>query len=81
MLNFLVLVMLLPTRSPIGVMESSAPNVKNIIPAIKNTAPSKNASKILGDTGAIVKHKSNTIPRIGRTAFKASFNFSCNFVL
>ena len=42
-----------PTLSPIGVIESSTPRVKNIIPATKSTAPSKNAISMLGDIGAI----------------------------
>ena len=79
--SFLDWVIQVPTLSPIGVIESSTPRVKNIIPATKSTAPSKNAISMLGDIGAIVKQSTRTMPIIGITAFSASFNFSCSFVL
>ena len=77
--SFLVRVMQLPTRSPIGVMDISAPNVKNIIPVIRRTAPSKKHSRILGEMGAMLKDSSSTIPMIGPTAIRASLNFSLSF--
>ncbi len=77
--NFLVCVILVPTFSPMGVMDISAPKVKNIIPTIRNTAPSRNASRIPGSSGAIVKHSTSTIAMIGSTAFRVSFSFSSNF--
>ncbi len=73
------LVRLLPTISPIGVMERSTPRVKNTIPIVNRTAPIRNASKMLGEIGAIVKHNSKTMPTTGSTAFKVSFSFSRNF--
>ena len=76
----MVLAIFVPTFSPMGVIDSSAPSVKNIIPMISSTAPNKNRSRMLGGMGAIVKLKSSTIPMIGATAFKASFNFSENLV-
>jgi hypothetical protein len=41
-------------------------------------APIKKVIKILGGIGAIEKHKSKTITRIGTTAFSVSVNFSLN---
>ena len=69
-----------PIRSPIGVIASSAPSVKNIIPASSSTAPIKNSVKSPVGSGAIVKHSSSTITRIGATAFSASSSFSSKFV-
>lgn len=63
-----------------GVIASSAPRVKNIIPITRSTAPNKNISKIPGGTGAIVKLNNSTIPIMGSTALKASSNFSVNLV-
>ena len=77
--SFFVWVIQVPTFSPIGVMDISTPSVKNIIPTIRSTAPSRNASRIPGSSGAIVKHSASTIARIGSTAFNVSFNFSCSF--
>ena len=59
-------------------MASSAPIVKSIIPTTSNTAPIKNAIKILVEIGAIVKLKKSTIAMMGNTAFNVSFNFSLN---
>ena len=42
--------------------------VKNIIPTTSRTAPARKQSRMLGDMGAIQKHKTRTIPIIGRTA-------------
>ena len=60
--------MQVPTRSPMGVMAISAPWVKNIMPTISSTAPSKKHSRMLGEMGAMLKHSSSTIPMIGSTA-------------
>ena len=76
----IVFAIFVPTRSPIGVIESSAPSVKSIIPAINSTAPNKNKSRMLAGTGVIVKLSSTTIAIIGDTAFSDSFNFSVNLV-
>jgi hypothetical protein len=62
-----------------GVMEISTPTLKNNIPIMSKIAPIRNVIKILGGMGAIVKHRSNTIARIGRTAFSVSDSFSLNF--
>ena len=76
----IVFAIFVPTFSPMGVMDNSAPSVKNIIPTMSSTAPNKNRSRMLGGMGAMVKLKSSTIPMIGATAFKASFNLSENLV-
>ena len=79
--SFLLLVILVPIRSPIGVIAISAPRVKNIIPAINSTAPIKKQSKILGEIGATEELSNNTIPTIGNTALNDSCNFSCNLLV
>ena len=66
--RFLLFVRQVPTRSPIMDMDISAPRVKNIIPTTSRTAPARKQSRMLGDMGAIQKHKTRTIPIIGRTA-------------
>ena len=76
--TFLERVITLPTRSPMGVMEISTPTLKKSIPTINRIAPIKNVIKILGGIGAIEKHRSKTIARIGRTAFRVSESFSLN---
>ena len=68
--------MIEPTRSPIGVIELSTPTLKSSIPSISNTAPIKNVTRVLGGIGVIVKHSTNTIAKIGKTAFIVSVNFS-----
>lgn len=78
--SFLVFVIQVPTRSPIGVMDISTPKEKRIIPTIKNTAPTRNAIKIPGDIGAMLKHKISTIPMTGSTAFPVSVTFSLRIV-
>jgi hypothetical protein len=62
-----------------GVIDISTPTLKNNIPTINKIAPIKNVIRILGGIGAIEKHKSKTIARIGRTAFNVSVSFSLNF--
>jgi hypothetical protein len=74
--TFLDLVMTEPTFSPIGVIDSSTPTLKNSIPTIKSTAPTKKVNRMLGGIGAMEKHSSNTMPKIGKTAFRVSDNFS-----
>lgn len=78
--SFLVFVMQVPTRSPIRVMDISTPMEKRTIPTINNTAPTKNAIRIPGVIGAMLKHKSNTIPMTGSTAFPVSAAFSLRIV-
>ena len=75
---FLDLVITVPVRSPIGVMEISTPTLKNSIPTIKRRAPIKKVINILGGIGAIEKHSNSTIASIGMTAFSVSVNFSLN---
>ena len=77
--TFLLCVILEPTFSPMGVMDISAPNVKNIIPTITINAPIKKLNKILGVSGVIEKHSTKTINTIGTTAVTDSFNLLCNF--
>ena len=74
--SFLERVMLLPTRSPMGVMAISAPRVKNIIPITSITAPIIYSSIMPGEMGTMVKHSASTIMMIGSTALTASFSFS-----
>ncbi len=74
------LAIFVPTFSPMGVIASSAPRVKSIIPMTRSTAPNRNKRSMLGKTGAMVKLRSNTSPIMGSTAFNASSNFSANFV-
>lgn len=76
--RFLDLVMVVPVRSPIGVIESSTPTLKNNIPTMRRAAPIRNVIKILGGIGAMVKHKKRTIKSIGKTALRVSFSFSLN---
>ena len=74
--NFLLPVMQLPTRSPIGVIAISAPGVKNIMPTTSSAAPMRKQSRMLGEIGAIVKQSRSTMPMIGSTARKDSASFS-----
>ena len=76
--TFLDLVMMVPTRSPMGVMDISTPTLKNNIPTVNSVAPMRKVIRMLGGIGAIVKHNNNTIAKIGNTAFKVSVNFSWN---
>ena len=76
--RFLDWAILVPIFSPIGVIASSAPKVKNIMPMIRRTAPNRNKSNMLGGIGAMVKLNRITIPIVGSTAIRASFNFSLN---
>lgn len=71
--------MVVPTRSPIGVMETSTPTLKSSIPIINNTPPIRNINIMLGEIGAIVKHSKRTIAMIGSTALMVSINFSRKF--
>ena len=70
----------LPTFSPMGVMDSSAPRLKNIMPRISRIPPKRNSRRIPEGRGAMVKLKRSTIPIMGRTAFNASLSFSSRFV-
>ena len=47
---------------------------------ISKVAPTKKVINMLGGIGAIVKQRSNTIARIGTTAFIVSENFSENLL-
>ena len=74
----LLLVMAAPTRSPMGVMESSAPKVKHMMPRISSTPPRRKHSKTLGEMGATEKQSTRTNPTMGTTACIASRSFSFN---
>jgi len=76
--TFLDFVIMVPVRSPIGVMDNSTPTLKKSIPIISKIAPIKKVIRILGGIGAMEKHNNNTIASIGTTAFKVSVNFSLN---
>lgn len=45
---------------------------------MSNAAPMRNVKRMLGGMGAMVKHRSKTIAKIGSTAFRVSENFSWN---
>ena len=77
--SFRLLVITAPTRSPMGVMLISAPSVKNMMPTTIMAAPSKKHSRMLGDTGAMVKQSTSTMAAMGSTACSASNSFSRSF--
>ena len=77
--SFLDCVIAVPTRSPIGDIASSAPSVKNTIPAISNIPPIRKHSKILRRNRRNRKDSSSTSPMMGSTACSASFSFSFSF--
>ena len=54
----------------------SAPSVKNMMPTTIIAAPSRKHSRMLGDTGAMVKQSTSTMAAMGSTACSASSNFS-----
>ena len=56
-----------PTRSPMGVMLISAPKVKNMMPTMIMAAPSRKQSRMLGETGAMLKQSTSTMAAMGRT--------------
>ena len=62
-----------------GVMLISAPSVKNMMPTTIMAAPSKKHSRMLGDTGAMVKQSTSTMAAMGSTACSASNSFSRSF--
>ena len=76
--RFLDLVMMVPVLSPIGVMDTSTPTLKNNIPIINKMAPIKKVIRILGGIGAMVKQSNKTMASMGMTAFRVSVNFSLN---
>lgn len=76
--TFLDFVIMEPTRSPIGVIDISTPTLKKSIPTIKSAAPTRKVIRILGGIGAMEKHSSNTMAKMGKTAFKVSISFSLN---
>ena len=65
-----------PTRSPMGVMLISAPRVKNMMPTMIMAAPSRKQSRMLGETGAMLKQSTSMMAAMGRTACSASSSFS-----
>ena len=79
--SFFTLSMLPPTRSPIGVIDISAPRLKNTIPTITMKDPSKNSDNTAVDTGAILRHSIRTMSTIGITALTDSLVFSFSFSL
>ena len=79
--RFRLLVRQVPMRSPMGVMDISAPRVRNIMPTRISTAPMRKHRRTLGEMGAMVKQRSRTMPMMGNTAWAASFHFSFNFFL
>ena len=65
-----------PTRSPMGLMLISAPSVKNMMPTMIMDAPSKKHSRMLGETGAMLKQSTSTMATMGSTACSDSSSFS-----
>ena len=74
--SFWLRVSMEPTRSPMGVMLISAPRVKNMMPTMIMAAPSRKQSRMLGETGAMLKQSTSTMAAMGRTACSASSSFS-----
>ena len=75
-----ILVRWLPLCSPMGIMAISAPRLKNPIPTIKSTAPTRNISRVASDMGVMVTQSTNTISVTGSTASSASIIFSFSFL-
>ena len=73
---FLVFVTAIPILPPIGVIETSAPRVKNPIPITTITEPIKKLSNKSGRIGTAARHRTATIRKIGSTEPAASFIFS-----
>ena len=69
-------VMVLPTASPIGIIDRSAPSVNAPMPNISSTAPITNASSALVGTGIRKKQIRNPRTVIGSTEEIDSFHFS-----
>lgn len=65
-----------PNRSPIVIIDISAPTVNKPIPRMRNTEANKKRTKVSGGIGATVKLSSKTMPVIGSTDVSASFNLS-----
>ena len=63
--RFRLLVRQVPMRSPMGVMDISAPRVKNIMPTRISTAPIRKHRRTLGE-GAMVKQRSRTMLMMGK---------------
>ena len=78
--SFLVRVIAVPTRSPIGVIAISAPAENSIMPTSSSAAPIRKQSRMLGEIGAMVKESSSTMQTIGSTARTASIHFSDRFL-
>ena len=77
--RFRVFVTREPTSSPMGVMATSAPTEKSIMPATSSTAPARKPSITPLGTGATVRLRISTSATMGRTAASASRNFSSSF--
>ena len=73
-------VMHVPTRSPMGDIASSAPREKNVMPTTSMTAPKRNAVSTLVGSGVMVKLSSSTMHKMGATADRDSFSFSCRWL-
>ena len=70
--SLLLLITVLPTYSPIGVIAVSAPSVNKPIPITVKNAPSKKDNILPFSTGINVEHNKITINAIGKTEEKAS---------
>ena len=77
--RFLVFVIRAPTCSPMGVMATSAPTEKNIMPTTSKTAPVKKLSSIPLGIGATVRLSASKSTTMGSTAEMASRIFSRSF--
>ena len=80
--SFLDLVRWEPMRSPIGIMDRSAPSVNSPMPAMSSTAPSRKSQKVPAGSGESSRWISTTIPVTGSTEESDSLIFasSCRFM-
>ena len=78
--SFLDLVIVVPTCSPIGVMDLSTPSVKSPKPKIIVNVPKRNDIKIEFGRGATVSDKSKIMSATGKTDATDSLIFSIKIV-
>ena len=69
----------LPTPSPSGVMDISAPSWKNPMPTISSTAPVRNSASVPISIGTSVTLSTSTIRVMGSTLERDSLTFSFSF--
>ena len=72
--RFRLLVVVLPTISPMGIIARSAPREKRVIPPITSRHPMRNAPTEERDCGARVKERITTTTVMGSTENALSFS-------